>query len=247
MKILAIDSGNSKIKSAVYYKEELIYKSSVELSDFEPEITKILKDFQIEKVGVCDVSQNYGTIKYNINKLTNYKLSVMMINYKLTFPFKTKYSPLHLLGNDRLAAISAASYLYPNSNILIFDYGTAITIDFLTAEGIHSGGNISPGINMRYMALDMFTSALPLVEFNPNITQIGTNTEEAVNNGVIKGIIYETEGYIKKFSDKYSSLVTILTGGISEYLHNSINYTTFANPNLVLYGIKKLVETNDII
>lgn len=246
MKILAIDSGNSKIKSAVYDEEELIYKSSVELSDFEPEIAKILKNHQIEKAGVCDVSQNYGTIKYNINKLTDYKLPVMMINYKLTLPFETKYSPAHLLGNDRLAALSAASYLYPNTNVLIIDYGTAITIDFLSAEGIHLGGNISPGINMRYMALDMFTSALPLVEFNPNITLTGTNTEEAVNNGVVKGLIYETEGYIKEFSDKYPGLVTILTGGIAEYLHNSINYTTFANPNLVLYGIKKLVETNDI-
>jgi type III pantothenate kinase len=247
MKILAIDSGNSKIKSAVFDGEEIVYTSSVELSDYEPEIAKILKNFQIDKFGICDVSQNYGTIRYNINKLTDYKLNGIMINYKLNLPFKTQYSPIHQLGNDRIAALSAASYLYPNTNVLIIDYGTAITIDLLTAENIHLGGNISPGINMRYMALDMFTSALPLVEFNSNLTESGTNTETAINNGVVKGIIYETEGYIKEFTDKYPGLVTILTGGISEYLHNSIKYTTFANPNLVLYGIKKLVETNDII
>ena len=246
MKILAIDSGNSKIKSGVFDDESLIYHSSVELSDYEPEIKKILDTYNINKAGICDVSQNYGTIRYNINQLTNYKLPVLMINYKLNIPFQTEYTPVHLLGNDRIAALTAAYYLYPQNNVLIIDYGTAITYDILTSEGKHLGGNISPGLNMRYMAMDMFTSALPLVEFNENISELGTNTNEAVNNGVVKGIIYETEGYIQEFSAKYPGLITILTGGISAYLHNSIKYTTFANQNLVLYGIKKLVETNPI-
>ncbi len=246
MKILAIDSGNSKIKSGVYNDEELIYHSSVELSDYEPEIKKILDTYPIDKAGICDVSQNYGTIKHNINRLTDYKLPVLMINYKLSIPFKSEYTPLYLLGNDRLAAITAAYYLYPETNVLIIDYGTAITYDLLTANGIHKGGNISPGLNMRYMALDMFTSGLPFVEFNEATTLLGSHTTEAINNGVVKGIIYETEGYIKALSRQYPGLVTILTGGIAEYLHNSIKYTTFANQNLVLYGIKKLIETNSI-
>ena len=246
MKILAIDSGNSKIKSAVFDGDEIIYKSAVELSDYEPEIAKILKTYEIEKAAICDVSQNYGTIRYNINQLTNREVPVMMINYKLNFPFKSEYNPIIRLGNDRLAALTGAYYLYPGENILIIDYGTAITYDLLTSDGIHRGGNISPGINMRFMALDIFTSGLPLVEFNPSVTDFGINTENAINNGVVKGIIYETEGYIKEYSEKYPSLRVVITGGISEYLHNSINYPTFANSNLVLYGIKKLVETNDI-
>ncbi len=246
MKILAIDSGNSKIKSGVYDNDELIYHSSVELSDYEPEIKKILDTYQIDKAGICDVSQNYGTIRHNINHLTNYNLPVLMINHKLNLPFKSEYSPIYLLGNDRLAAITAAYYLYPETNVLIIDYGTAITYDLLTAEGIHKGGNISPGLNMRYMAMDMFTSGLPFVEFNEKTTLLGTNTTEAINNGVVNGIIYETEGYIEELSVLYPGLVTILTGGIAEYLHNSIKYTTFANQNLVLYGIKKLIETNSI-
>ena len=244
MKILAIDSGNSKIKSGVYYGDELVYKSSVELSEYEPEIKKILDTYNIDKVGICDVSQNYGTIKHNINHLTNYKLSTLMINYKINFPFKTNYNPIHLLGNDRIAALSAAYYLYPGANVLIIDYGTAITYDLLISEGIHQGGNISLGLNMRYLALNMFTSQLPLVEFNQNITLLGINTTQAINNGVVKSIIYETEGYIGEIRQNYPNLITILTGGIADYLHNSIKYTTFANQNLVLYGIKKLVETN---
>src|ERR1700694_2044894 len=67
------------------------------------------------------------------------------------------------LGLDRLAAVIGVYYLYPGKNSMIIDGGTCITYDSVDAGGNYFGGSISPGLNMRYKALNYYTGKLPLI------------------------------------------------------------------------------------
>jgi type III pantothenate kinase len=122
--------------------------------------------------------------------------------------------------------------------------GSAITIDFINHQGIYKGGNISPGMNMRYKALHHFTQKLPLLK--PQNTGIleGQNTNEAIHAGVQNGIRFEIEKYINAYEQKYASLITILTGGDSNFFDNKLNYTIFAESNLILKGLNKILKYN---
>ena len=55
---------------------------------------------------------------------------------------------------DRLAAVVGANYLSPGRNLLVVDAGTALTYEFIDAEGNYWGGNISPGIYTRFKTLN---------------------------------------------------------------------------------------------
>ena len=76
---------------------------------------------------------------------------------------------------------------------MIVDFGTAITIDQVSADGVFRGGNISPGMQMRYKALHQFTGRLPLIDSNGRKLPMGRDTETAIRAGVLKGMEYEIQ------------------------------------------------------
>lgn len=146
-------------------------------------------------------------------------------------PIKNLYATPLTLGADRLAASIGAWNKNMGCNILVIDVGTCITYDFVNAKGEYEGGNISPGVDMRLKALNVFTSKLPLIDARGETPEIGVSTETAIRSGVICGILHEINGYIDDFSHKYSQLYVYLTGGGQLNLHFSEKMPTFAIAN----------------
>ena len=70
------------------------------------------------------------------------------------------------MGKDRLIAVIGANNIFPKSNVLVIDMGTAITYDILNENNQYLGGAISPGLEMRFKALNHFTDKLPLLNKN---------------------------------------------------------------------------------
>ena len=101
----------------------------------------------------------------------------MSISFRIdrSSPFKIAYDTPETLGTDRIAGMAGAFSMFPLSDLLLIDAGTAITYDYLS-EGIYKGGNISPGLNMRFRALNKFTGKLPLLTFADNFSNPGRNT-----------------------------------------------------------------------
>ena len=89
--------------------------------------------------------------------------------------------------------------------------------------------------------MNEFTGALPLAEDFTQPSLIGKTTMEALQNGAVNGLIYEVNGYISAFAQLYNKLNVILCGGQARYLVNHINYEIFANQNLVLLGLHKIL------
>jgi type III pantothenate kinase len=102
------------------------------------------------------------------------------------FPSKLNMILLRHLGPDRIAAVAGAFNLFPLEDILVIDAGTALTFEFLSSN-IYKGGNISPGLQMRFKALNKFTDRLPLVTPTEIFSFPGRNTTDAIAAGVITG------------------------------------------------------------
>ena len=148
------------------------------------------------------------------------------------------------MGPDRLAAAVGAATLYPNSDVLIVDFGTAITCDLVSAEGEFLGGNISPGATLRFRALHQFTHRLPQCELIDREIFMGRDTVSAIEGGVVNGIVYEVEGYIRDLEKRYPSLRIIFTGGDSNFFAKRVKKTIFATYDLVAYGLNRILEYN---
>jgi type III pantothenate kinase len=168
---------------------------------------------------------------------------VHFLTYKSKLPFKIEYDTPQTLGTDRIASVAGAFNLFPRSEILIIDAGTAITFDFLSA-GVFKGGNISPGISMRFKALNRFTGKLPLVSQTDNYASPGRNTSDAITAGVITGVTYEINEYIRTFEKKHADFKIILTGGDGGYLRNKIDYQLTYMPDIVTDGLNYILEYN---
>ncbi|MDR2860026.1 MAG: type III pantothenate kinase, partial [Mediterranea sp.] len=126
----------------------------------------------------------------------------------------------------------------------VIDAGTAITYEFIDAKGQYHGGNISPGMQMRFKALHHYTERLPLIQSDGDAPPVGVSTETAIRSGVLKGIEYEMMGYITKFRDKYPDLLVFLTGGDAFSFDTRVKSIIFADKFLVLKGLNRILNYN---
>jgi type III pantothenate kinase len=166
------------------------------------------------------------------------------LNQELPQVFSNAYATPKTLGNDRIALVSAASKLYPSQNVLVIDVGTCITFDIINSENQYLGGAISPGLQMRYRALNTFTENLPLLEPQEEVNLIGNTTMMSMHSGVIFGIISEIDGVISMYKSQYKDLTIILTGGDSVFLCKRLKNSIFANSNFLLEGLNYILEFN---
>lgn len=159
-------------------------------------------------------------------------------------PLRNEYATPATLGPDRLAAVVGAATLQPGRNLLVIDIGTCIKFDLVTADGRFPGGNISPGMDMRFRALHQFTARLPLVGKEGPMPDFGDTTETAIRAGVVQGMRLEIEGYIRSMQRKYPDLLIFLTGGNLLDFRKPSKSRIFADCNLVACGLNRILEYN---
>lgn len=166
------------------------------------------------------------------------------LDHRTDLPIGNLYETPETLGKDRLAAAVGANELFPDQNLLIIDAGTAITYDLVSENNEFIGGNISPGLQMRFKALNQFTGKLPLVSYSDEFQDIGRNTTEAIRAGVQNGILYEIAQTIELFNKNYQNLQIVMTGGDSIFFDKKLNYTIFVHFNITLIGLNRILEHN---
>lgn len=158
-------------------------------------------------------------------------------------PLANLYATPETLGADRLAAAVGAAALYPERDLLVVDFGTAITVD-LVEDGAYKGGNISPGVKMRFRALHDYTARLPLADITDERLRFGDSTISAIEQGVMQGVVNEIEGYMRLFSAKNRKISTIFTGGDAKYFVKRIKNAIFADCELVVCGLNRILDYN---
>ncbi len=156
---LAIDIGNSFSKVGVFDYERKVLVSSIPNLTLEY-LSDLISEHDINRLIYSSVAGEKEAIT-RVSELS--EIEVLNLNSRTNIPIKINYSTPDTLGPDRIAAIVAAYNKFRNTNVLVIDAGTAVTFDILTSMGIYEGGNISPGLSMRFKSLNVFTGKLPLV------------------------------------------------------------------------------------
>ena len=146
------------------------------------------------------------------------------------------------LGIDRMVLAAGAVLQFPKSNRLIIDAGTCITYEFVTDKDEYLGGAISPGLLLRYKALNHYTAKLPLLAPEDIDYLIGDQTDRSIHSGVINGITQEIEGIIAQYKLLYPDLKIILTGGDTLFLVKRLKNVIFANSNFLLESLNNLYQ-----
>lgn len=142
------------------------------------------------------------------------------------------------LSYDRAASIAASRYLFKGRSCTIVDFGTTLTIDFISSDGTYSGGNISLGCRTRFKALQRYSKALPLVEIPQNPDQIGQSEVSSIESGVVSGILFEIEGYLNLHPEN----IVVFTGGDANYFAKRLKSSIFVICNLVLMGLALMAD-----
>ncbi|HSL85732.1 MAG TPA: type III pantothenate kinase [Bacteroidales bacterium] len=236
---LIIDIGNNSVKSAFIRDGQIVESGRHASTD---EIAGFLENecSRFEKTIISTVVDITAAFTERISKMTSY---LHLLSHKSFFPFSVDYDTPETLGMDRLAAVAWAYNKYRNGNVLVIDAGSAITFDLLTG-GRYTGGTISPGMQMRFRALNSFTGRLPLVSPDRNVEFPARSTTDAINSGVIKGIVYEINEYICKFEKEYSQPMVLLTGGDAGFLADKLRGNAVVDTDLVTKGLNYILEYN---
>lgn len=233
---LLIDIGNSNCKVA--FEEDGILRDIKRSSQLDT-LKFILSIIKGEELNVIVLS-NVREVDNDMEKVLKEKCNkLIVLSTDTELPVNMQYGfPPEGLGADRLAGALAVMMLFPGKDCIKFDFGTALTIDYINKEGVYLGGNISLGMRSRFRALYEFTKRLPLITPEDDFENIGVTTTGAMTAGVVLGLIFEVEGYINEKPD----YTTIFTGGDAIYFAEKLKNTIFVVPNLVLMGLAQIAE-----
>jgi len=150
------------------------------------------------------------------------------------------------VGADRIAGAVGAVARFPDEELVIIDFGTATTVEAVSAERDYLGGVILPGLMISMHALVQNTAGLPKVEILRPERCCGRSTVECIQSGLYwghLGMVRETRDRLAKecFADRRP--VVIATGGFAGLFADSGLYDAVA-PDLALAGVRIAQEMN---
>ena len=236
---LIIDIGNTAVKTALFEDKQLI--SSAVLNDCT--VQNILFFVGGHSISSTIIS-SVRALNADTEKIIQY-FSALFLNENTPLPIKIDYKTPNTLGRDRIAAVVGASVLFPKQDVLVFDAGTCLTADFVNKEKVYKGGRISPGIMMRYKALNQFTNKLPLCEFSESSMLLGDNTNSSIISGVQQGILAEVRDIINVYKKENKDTIISVTGGDCFFFEKELKSSIFANPFLVMEGLNEILDYNE--
>src|SRR5665213_371684 len=236
---ICFDFGNTRLKYAVFADGDL-QAVHVLKDDREDTIRTLLEKYRPDKSILSSViDHNPGMEELLIAETRFHKL-----NHHSRVPVTTPVGKPETIGADRLALVVAAGHFYPGVNNLVIGLGSAVTYNYINRFLQFVGGSISPGMEMRFKSLELFTAKLPLIEPHWNFPLVGYDTKTNIRSGVIIGMAKEIEGIIEAYEARYENLNTLMTGGDASYFMPFIKKKIIIDPDLIFKGLYVISEFN---
>ncbi|MDA1182615.1 MAG: type III pantothenate kinase [Bacteroidetes bacterium] len=230
---LTLDFGNTASKYALFTEAGIFHSQGIFHESF---------DFDTRAISSCI----YCSVRNEVPLLAGLDCPVRELTTTMKLPIKIAYKSPETLGTDRLAAALGAHKLSKkNTASLIVDAGTCITFDCLSDDESYLGGSISPGLQMRYLALHQNTFTLPLVRHTPFHQILGQTTNDSILCGVQQGVLGEVERQIRLFLEKYPSAQIFLSGGDHPFLAEQLKTKIFVEPLLNHYGLLHTMQYHE--
>ncbi len=154
-----------------------------------------------------------------------------------------RYDNPREVGPDRIANGAAVFDLYGGPSIVV-DFGTATTLDAISAEGAYLGGAIAPGVEISLKALVGKAAALSTVELIEPKNVIGRNTTESIRSGVLYGYAAQVDGLAARFQSEIGESTVVATGGLAGWISPHTTVVDEVEPWLTLHGLRLIWQRN---
>ena len=234
---LVVDIGNTSTKIFLFHDDTPIEQRMDERGDIIALLADICASYGVKNAIV-------STTKYHDQKLAE-QIKRIVPNTIFFDPATTpvpiinNYHSPKTLGADRLAAAVGAVAKYGKRDMLIMDFGTALTVENIV-NGEYMGGNISLGLSSRFNSLSAMTDRLPRLEPSLDFMKFGTTTTAAIEAGVMQSMLFEVEGYLANNKEK----TIIFTGGEAFYFEKLLKIPIFVDCELVPFGLNRILKYN---
>ncbi len=238
MTTICLDFGNTRRKCAVFVNKDVA--DIVVLTNDTEDLIKLIEKYQPKHSILSSVIKHDVAIEALLKAHTHFH----QLNYQSKLPITTPVGKPETIGADRLAICSAAVAMFPKQHNLAIGLGSCITYNFINKFSEFLGGSISPGMLMRFKAMNDYTALLPIVNAEHQFPLIGYDTNTNLQSGVLYGLAKELDGIIDLYKERYANLNVIVTGGdaefFSQHLVNKINY----EPHLIFKGLLAISDAN---
>ena len=242
---LTIDCGNTSVKVAFFIGAQLVATNRFDRSSTAM-LERMFSNYKPDTVTLCSVTEGDAEIDNIVN---NRCRRVLRLSHNTPMPITLGYLTPQTLGRDRIAtavgAWTVAQRLAPGSDMLIIDAGTAVTYDLVTAAGRFVGGNIAPGLEMRFKALHEHTGHLQLVNAQGATPVVGYDTETAIRSGVVLGLLGEIRSHIADIRLSHPNLLVFVTGGDGQLLRINLKSDFIYLENLLAEGLNRIFLYNE--
>ncbi len=252
--LLVIDIGNTNIVFGVYDGDTLInhWRLSTSIQKTVDENAILLNSLlNFENIKLTDIDSAIIScvvppmlIPFEIicRKYIGIRPLVVEPGIKTGMPIL--YENPQEVGADRIVNAVAGYEKYKKA-LIIVDFGTATTFDYITARGEYAGGAIAPGIMISLGALFERASKLPRVELIKPKSLIGKNTVHAMQSGIIYGYVGLVDGIVNKMKEEIKvAPYVIATGGLSSFIFKESQTIDEVDEMLTLRGLKMLYQKN---
>ncbi|MGD0230292.1 MAG: type III pantothenate kinase [Syntrophorhabdales bacterium] len=252
--LLVIDIGNTNIVFGIYREEALVmhWRASTDLHKTVDEYAMLLGSLLFfEKLKLADIE--HAIISCVVPpllipfqslccKYMGFDPIVVGPGIKTGMPIMYE-NPLEV-GADRIVN-AVAGYEKHKKALIIVDFGTATTFDYVTPKGEYVGGAIAPGVMISLEALFQRASKLPRVELVKPKDIIGKNTVNAIQAGVVYGYISLVDGIVTRMKEAVgTNPFVIATGGLANLIYRESQCLDEVDDFLTLRGLKMLYEKN---
>lgn len=246
--LVALDVGNTAITYGIFKKSRLIGSGSFLEVDIPLFIKECCKSgancdtlFVISSV-VPKITEIFN--KY-VRRIPGAKLRVIGRNLPVPLPHRYKSKGL---GIDRLVTAYGALRVY-RAPLLVLDFGTALTIDYVSAKGAFEGGLIIPGPEISFQALLSRAALIPKSLRLPTRAKgmIGRSTFDCISSGILQGYGAMADELVTRLKSKYSNkLKSIATGGFATHLKPFMKKVDVYDPLLSLKSIRLIYRDRKI-
>jgi len=246
MDLIAIDIGNSSISMGIFTNGDLAETAQISFENIQ-EFPKTLVSFRnmcgAQEHGARTVPVVVSSVNDPVFKaveqgvLETIDQTALLVGREIPLNYKMAIENPETIGTDRVVN-AVAAFEVVTRGVCVADFGTATTIDLVNDLGIFLGGVILPGIGISADLLHQNTSQLEKTDIIDPVGSYGTNTAQAINNGIVYGAV----GALREMTEQYASKLgywpqVVVTGGYAKLIAQHCDFVDSVVPHLCLNGL----------
>ncbi len=255
--LLAIDVGNSNIVLGVFDGTALVQSWRLQtLRERTSDELGLLVDglfahSRIERVQIRGVVLGSvvppltGTIRTMAERY--FGVQTMIVEPGVNTDMPILYENPAEVGADRIVNSIAAWARFGGAGrpMIVVDFGTATTLDAITAQGEYLGGAICPGVQISADALFQRAARLPRIDVRKPPRIVGQTTVGAMESGLFYGYVGMVEGLVRRMSDELGGrAICVATGGLADVIAPETTLIEHVDIDLTLHGLRLVWERN---